>query len=262
MSTIVRVNPNVTTTQVIRLKQIGLQGANGAGLAWKNAGWVTATAYIPDDALLEGDSSYRCILAHTSSATTLPGSGADWATYWVLLAGSAGGVWYGTSAPPSTDYIWVDTDETAALVQASQIGHTPTTPDTTTTVQTALDNRALKQSGKILGQMDVLTVLTPPVDGGTVTVNCSLGNAFQITPTDVSGYDYTVDFTNVPTGSVFFALSLLTITGANIPTVTYKVAGAARTPLGTPTFSASKKNQWTVATWDNGTTLILSGAAY
>jgi len=44
--------------------------------------WVTSTAYVVDDVVYVGSLIYRCILAHTSSATDEPGTGTNWATYW------------------------------------------------------------------------------------------------------------------------------------------------------------------------------------
>ncbi len=45
--------------------------------------WVTATLYAVDSVVLSGSLVYRCILAHTSAATSEPGTGATWSTYWV-----------------------------------------------------------------------------------------------------------------------------------------------------------------------------------
>ena len=48
--------------------------------------WVTATGYALDDAVDNGGLVYRCILAHTSGATTEPGVGASWETNWIQNA--------------------------------------------------------------------------------------------------------------------------------------------------------------------------------
>jgi len=47
--------------------------------------WVISTNYEVDDAVNVGGYQLRCYVAHTSSADTEPGVGADWADYWVLL---------------------------------------------------------------------------------------------------------------------------------------------------------------------------------
>lgn len=70
---------------------------NDSRLNWINAGWVTATAYTVHDALLHNGASYRCILAHTSGATSEPGVGGTWTTYWKAVAekgatGAAGAI--------------------------------------------------------------------------------------------------------------------------------------------------------------------------
>lgn len=48
--------------------------------------WLTGTAYGLNDQVSNGGSSYICILAHTSGASTEPGVGASWATNWNLVA--------------------------------------------------------------------------------------------------------------------------------------------------------------------------------
>lgn len=64
----------------------GAAGASGlAGLAWESA-WQTATAYAANDGVSNGGSSYICTQAHTSGASTEPGTGASWASYWDVLA--------------------------------------------------------------------------------------------------------------------------------------------------------------------------------
>lgn len=64
----------------------GPAGAAGAsGLNWRGA-WLTATAFSVNDGTSNGGSSYICTQAHTSGASTEPGVGGSWATYWNLLA--------------------------------------------------------------------------------------------------------------------------------------------------------------------------------
>ena len=67
---------------------LGTQG--NPGLNWRddvNGGeWLTATAYVVDDAVYHDGSSYRAIAAYTSGASTEPGVGADWEDYWSVLA--------------------------------------------------------------------------------------------------------------------------------------------------------------------------------
>jgi hypothetical protein len=52
--------------------------------------WVTSTAYTagtaPINRVWHGGAAYRCILNHTSGASSEPGVGGSWATYWVAEA--------------------------------------------------------------------------------------------------------------------------------------------------------------------------------
>lgn len=64
----------------------GATGATGpAWDAWEGA-WLTATAYVANDAVENDGSSYICTSGHTSGASTEPGVGASWATVWDLIA--------------------------------------------------------------------------------------------------------------------------------------------------------------------------------
>lgn len=58
------------------------------GVTWEGD-WVTATAYATNAIVFNGVSSFICILAHTSGASTEPGVGASWETYWQYLAKGA-----------------------------------------------------------------------------------------------------------------------------------------------------------------------------
>lgn len=65
----------------------GAQGSAGpAGVVWIDAGWSSGQNYAAGAGLFRGDSSFRCAVAHTSSAATEPGVGVDWQTVWVYLA--------------------------------------------------------------------------------------------------------------------------------------------------------------------------------
>lgn len=45
--------------------------------------WITATAYVVNDYVSNAGSIYVCIANHTSGATTQPGVGASWTSFWV-----------------------------------------------------------------------------------------------------------------------------------------------------------------------------------
>jgi len=103
----------------------------------------------------------------------------------------------------------------------------------------------------ILGQYDVRTDLTA-TNGATVTLNYALGNAFTIDASALaSGNAFTVAISNLPAGSVFSALTLILVTGINIPTVTWPTGVTA------PTLQASKEHWYTLTTRNNGTTVRL-----
>jgi type IV pilus assembly protein PilY1 len=49
------------------------------------AAWATATAYVVNNLVSDSGKSYMCTTAHTSAASSKPGSGASWTTYWILV---------------------------------------------------------------------------------------------------------------------------------------------------------------------------------
>ncbi|MHB9110746.1 MAG: hypothetical protein ACYDCO_27145 [Armatimonadota bacterium] len=84
----VGVNQATYWTRYVNAGTTGATGAAGAGFTPQGA-WLTGTAYAitPDiDWVTHNGNSYACILAHTSGATTEPGVGVDWATYWQQLS--------------------------------------------------------------------------------------------------------------------------------------------------------------------------------
>ncbi len=63
---------------------------------WEGA-WVTATAYIVNDEVANDGDAYICTQAHTSGASTEPGTGGSWTSYWDLFATGGGMVGPGSS---------------------------------------------------------------------------------------------------------------------------------------------------------------------
>ena len=91
----------------------GPAGAAGAsGLNWEGA-WLTATAYAVNDGTSNGGSSYICTQAHTSGASTEPGVGASWATYWSVLASK------GTDGAGTGDFVGPGSSVSGNLVSFS-----------------------------------------------------------------------------------------------------------------------------------------------
>lgn len=94
-----------------------------AGVATTPSDWLTATGYVVGDRVKAQTSAwfanevlwYRCIVAHTSGASTKPGSGANWRTNWEFDFLSA-----------VSDFVYADTlvtDPTLSLTNASYIEH-------------------------------------------------------------------------------------------------------------------------------------------
>lgn len=69
------------------------------------ASWLTATPYTAGTVVANDGDNYVCILAHTSGASTEPGTGASWQTNWYLLV---------------DDIFEYPTDYTAAQLEALQ----------------------------------------------------------------------------------------------------------------------------------------------
>lgn len=62
----------------------GGTGTSGT-FTWQGA-WALSTGYLADDIVENDGSSWLCILANTSDATTEPGAGVNYLTYWNLMA--------------------------------------------------------------------------------------------------------------------------------------------------------------------------------
>ncbi len=51
--------------------------------------WLTATAYAYDARVTDGGKTFACLAAHTSGASTEPGVGGSWQTYWTQTSAAA-----------------------------------------------------------------------------------------------------------------------------------------------------------------------------
>lgn len=74
---------DILNAGTINATALNIGGTPAAGFDWEGD-WTTSTAYIVHDAVSNNGSMYVCKSAHTSSASTEPGTGASWATYWDL----------------------------------------------------------------------------------------------------------------------------------------------------------------------------------
>ncbi len=81
---------NTTTNQVECYTNGGWSGWTG-GINWRSS-WATATSYSGNEAVENDGTAYICTTAHTSGASTEPGVGASWTSYWDVMAekGDAG----------------------------------------------------------------------------------------------------------------------------------------------------------------------------
>lgn len=66
------------------LKAFSQSIADGLLFQWEGQ-WTTSTVYDENDGVYNDGSGYACILSHTSDATTEPGTGASWETYWSVM---------------------------------------------------------------------------------------------------------------------------------------------------------------------------------
>ena len=79
----------VLTNADVVLTHADALAAQVAEISWVPGGWTTATVYTsttPRQGTSHNGASYICILSHTSGALTEPLIGANWATYWEVLA--------------------------------------------------------------------------------------------------------------------------------------------------------------------------------
>lgn len=64
----------------------GPAGANGASVVWLTSAWNTYPNFAVNNALRHGPTAYICRVAHTRASDNEPGVGANWQTYWSVMA--------------------------------------------------------------------------------------------------------------------------------------------------------------------------------
>lgn len=91
-------------TTGVAYRESGSGGLYGTAVYVKDEGeWATSTDYHVGDYIGNDGTHYDCTVAHTSGASTEPGTGADWATKWQVSTSTYGaGVtgYYGNSSKP------------------------------------------------------------------------------------------------------------------------------------------------------------------
>lgn len=74
-----------TPSPIANVALQGYKGDPGGVVGWTGT-WTTSTGYTEGEAVSNNGTSYVVIQDHTSGATTEPGVGANWQTYWMVLA--------------------------------------------------------------------------------------------------------------------------------------------------------------------------------
>jgi hypothetical protein len=92
----------------------GAAGVDGSFYEYKEA-WTSGHSYVTFDMVTNDGSSYGCLVGHSADATTEPGTGVYWESYWFLMAekgdlgpqGDAGiiGNWLGPWTGSSHNYV-------------------------------------------------------------------------------------------------------------------------------------------------------------
>lgn len=79
----------------------GTDGMDGQGFTWRGV-WTLSTAYAAYDVAKNDGDIYLCTAAHTSAASTEPGTGASWASYWALWIEAPSGAGSGDVTGPAS----------------------------------------------------------------------------------------------------------------------------------------------------------------
>ena len=141
--------------------------------------WVTDTVYIENDAVSNGGSSYICTVEHTASATTEPGVGASWATYWDLMV--SGGSGSDTTAIH---------DNIASEISAISEKASPVSADLLLIEDSAASNAKKKvQVGNLPGLHNVVEDTTPQLGGDLDADGHSLNDVSSLATSEVKARD-------------------------------------------------------------------------
>jgi hypothetical protein len=128
------------------------------------------------------------------------------------------------------------------------------------TIKSTADAALPKAGGTLTGRVDALSSRSKIVAlgsvSGTVHLDLSLGNYFTLE----SGGNITVDFTNVPSGSVYAQFAFLRWKNPGAHTLAFGAGSTWKLPVaGTPTWSATSDDYMVFVTEDAGTTWRLCG---
>ncbi len=130
--------------------------------------WVTSTSYVLNSLVTKSTVVYRCILAHTSGASTEPGVGASWTTYWAVkgTGGDDLGYWYVVTAVNGSGQESIASS--AIKTDVSQNALSPTWRNVTiswSSVTGAVEYRVYRSQASALGYRRlIVTSITLAVD--------------------------------------------------------------------------------------------------
>lgn len=174
---------NVTTCRLIQFKfnleQVyTIEFGNYYCRFYKNGGliehttsttsaWATSTAYVPYDYVYDGTLIYRCISAHTSSSATEPGTGANWATYWVQNA-----IYEIASPYLATDLKYINVVQSNDVLFIACKGYRPKELTRTAHTSWAFSNYSFSY-GPYMNYNSTTTTITPSATTGTITLTAS-----------------------------------------------------------------------------------------
>lgn len=122
MPTQVQQSPTAQVSIVIG-NPAGPPGTAGASIT-PRGDWTTATAYAYRDVVSHDGASYLCRQSHTSGASSEPGTGGSWATYWQVLA--SGSI---NDAATSTATTWSSDQISTQLATKAAASHTHNASD-------------------------------------------------------------------------------------------------------------------------------------
>lgn len=203
--------------------------------------WVTATSYVPGNAVTSGAFIYVCLLAHTSGVFATDFANGDWKLTTLFLPGHTGSYWQLAYNRPSSNVPYAltanGTSATLQLVGTWEV-QTYGTWTADISIQASYDNGVTWQ---------VITTLTSRNDAN-----------YDITGQDISGGIYRLVITNwvaatsatpprvVLTADNQFVYGLVQITTV-APLFPYNAAVKVIIPL----FSTNPTQYWSEGAWSN-----------
>ena len=187
------------TDRALRFYQLGGQVVTSGVSAW-----ATTTVYTVNGLVTQSGVTYYCIVAHTSGATTQPGIGASWATYWYALTGAVYEI--------PTPYAQADLP-TLQWVQSA---------DVVTIVHPSYAPRELRRTGNTAWSLT--PIVFNPAIGGVSNVIATGGGAGVVTYWAVTAIDTATGEEGLP---VFYSLAARVPSAGTPTTLNWDALGSA-----------------------------------